>query len=219
MSEWTVINKVEANQPGTEVGLVTPLRVDVGDTVILGNVSETVSDSATMTVSGKSINTTPVVVGDITYPAGQAVIYTLAVTGSLAADRTVSILWNYTTQTGDVRKVRQYILLRPHHVATGGVTAFGGGTITQLTTAPAAALYPGLYDINTAGGAFTVLLQQVAGEWIFLDAANTTATNNLTIGTSSQTFNGSTGPLVMDGSVGVCRVYASAGGTAFKVVV
>lgn len=213
------ISAIEANQPGVEVGLVTPLRVDTGDTVVIGDVTITPSDSSTMTVSAASMNSSPVVIGTTEYPTSTVVLYTLTVTGSIAKDRQVSLSFAYTTQTGDQRIVVQHLTLKPNFTATGGVAVYGGGSIEVLTTAPSAALYPGLYDVNTSGGVFTVLLREVKGDWHFLDAANTTATNNLTIGTAGQTFNGAAGPLVMDGNVGVCRVYNVSGGTAYKVVV
>lgn len=213
------IPNVQVTQPGVEVAVVTPLRVDAGDTVVIGNVTITPSDTSTMSVSAASMTTTDTDIGGTIYPAGQAVTYTLTVTGTLAKDRQASIRFDYTTQTGDERIVSQPILLVPKFTATGGVAVFGGGLIESLATAPASALYPGHYDIDTSSGPFTVLLREVKGEWLFLDPLDTTTTNNLTIGTSSQTFNGQTGPLVMDGEVLACRVYNVAGGSAFKVTI
>ena len=218
MSDIAIPN-VQVTQPGVEVAVVTPLRVDAGDTVVIGTVTITPSDASTMSVSSAAMTAVDTDIGGTIYPAGQAVSYTLTVTGALTRNREASLKFEYTTQTGDERIVTQPITLVPSFTATGGVAVFGGGLIESLAAAPALALYPGHYDIDTSGAAFTVLLRQVKGEWLFLDPLDTTATNNLTIGTASQTFNGQTGPLVMDGEVLACRVYNVAGGSAFKVTI
>lgn len=207
---------IELVSQGTEYQAMTPLRVDSGDTVVVGNVTATSSHSDT-TVSSMAINSAAVAIGGAEYPAGTVVQYTLTTTAIVTQDRQSYVDFSYTTQSGDVRKVRETITVKPHFAASGGTAVYGGGQITSLTTAPAAALYPGVYDIDTSGGAFTVELRQVKGVWLFLDPLGTTADDNLTIGTSSQTFNGSTGALVWDGSAREVRVYNTAGSTAFKV--
>ena len=207
---------IELVSQGTEYQAMTPLRVDAGDTVVIGNVTSSSSHSDT-TVSSAAINSAPVTIGGAEYPTGTVVQYTLATTAIVTQDRQSYVDFSYTTQSGDIRKVRETIVVKPHFATSGGTAVFGGGQVTALTSAPAAALYPGIYDIDTASAAFTVLLRQVKGVWLFLDPTGSTATNNLTIGTSGQTFNGSTGPLVWDGSHKEVRVYNAAGSTAYKV--
>lgn len=207
---------IELVSEGTEYQAMTPLRVDSGDTVVVGNVTATSSHSDT-TVSSMAINSAPVTIGGAEYPTGTVVQYTLTTTAIVTQDRQSYVDFGYTTQSGDIRKVRETITVKPYFAASGGTAVYGGGLVTSLTSAPAAALYPGVYDIDTSGGAFTVELRQVKGVWLFLDPTNSTDTNNLTIGTSSQTFNGSTGPLIWDGSHKEVRVFNAAGSTAFKV--
>jgi hypothetical protein len=218
MSDRLDLPNVELNQPGVEVGCITPLKVDPGDSVLIGDVTITPSDASTMTVSAAVMNTVAVDVGGAQYAPGQAVSYTLTVTGSITKDRTVFIEFAYTTSTGDERIVSQEVLLKPKFTATGGLAVFlSGGLIESVATAPAEALYPGHYDVDTSGGPFTVLLREVAGEWLFFDPLKTTAANNLTVGTAAQTFNGVVGPFVIDGKNENCRVYSLSGGPAFKV--
>lgn len=207
---------IELVSQGTEYQAMTPLRVDSGDTVVVGNVTATSSHSDT-TVSSMAINSAAVTIEGAEYPAGTVVQYTLATTAIVTSDRKSYVDFAYTTQSGDVRKVRETITVKPHFAADGGTAVYGGGQVTSLTSAPAAALYPGVYDLDTSGGAFTVLLRQVKGVWLFLDPTGSTATNNLTIGTSSQTFNGTTGPLTWDGSHKEVRLINTAASTAFKV--
>lgn len=207
---------IELTSQGTEYQAMTPLRVDAGDTVVVGNVTATSSHSD-VTATVVAINAAAVTIGGAEYPAGTVAQYTLATTAVVAKDRESYVDFTYTTQSGDVRKVRETITVKPHFAVTGGTAVYGGGQVTSLTTAPAAALYPGIYDVDTSGGAFTVELRQVKGVWLFLDPTGSTASDNLTIGTSGQTFNGTAGPLTWDGSAKEVRVYNTGGSTAYKV--
>ena len=210
------ITPIEVTSPGVEAEAVTPLRVDSGDTVAIGDVTITESDDSTLAVSSAVMNASAVTVAGVEYPANTCVQYTLTITGTVRNSVMKHVDFVYTTTAGDERTVRQQFKLLPHFESAGGVLAYGSGTVTTLSSAPVAALYPGIYDVDTAAGAFTVSLRQVRGVWRFLDPSNATAANNFTIGTTSQTFNSSTGPLIFDGSHLELLVYNVDGTVNYK---
>lgn len=207
---------IEITNSGTEYTALTPLRVDTGDTVLVANVAVASSHTDT-TVSGLAMNAAAVTIDGIEYPANTVATYNVATTASVTRDRKTYLTFTYTTQTGDVRKARDTITVKPHFAVLGGTAVYGAGLVTALTAAPAEAVYPGIYHLDASGGAFTVLLRQVRGMWLFLDPTGTAATNNVSVGTSGQTFNGTAGPLTIDGSHKEVRVINLAATAAYRV--
>ena len=207
---------IEITAQGTEVQAMTPLRIDAGDTVSIGNVSIASSHTDT-TTSAATMNAAPVTIDGVEYLANTVVTYTLATTAQVTSDRETFLTFTYTTASGDIRKVRETITVKPHFAAIGGTAVYGAGLITALTAAPAQAVYPGIYHLDATGGVFTVLLQQVRGMWLFLDPTGTTASNNVSVGTGAQTFNGTAGPLTINGSHKEVRVINLAATNAYRV--
>lgn len=207
--------------PGVVKHAWTALELDAGDSLTVGQLgTPEVSPGGTVAVSELALNAAPIVDGFLEFAAGTAVVYKLTLTqgGSLPTEG--HIIFPYSTNGGDQRRIKQPLqFFDAFATQSGGSLGFTGGGLLLLAAAPPAPLWPAKYVIDASGGSFVMELQEAPGEWLVLDPLHTAAINNVTIGTALQTFNGEAGPLVLDWATAAVRILNLDGGSDFEVIV
>lgn len=225
----------------TQLGVLksVPMGFDLasGDTLAglsPPNWTVTVSDPALLSVTNVTLGAVEQEINYATYAASQWVSFDLSAL-AVPADGTAveHILFSWVSTNGVKRTERVDVVIAASELIAeilgteaaqlGMVTAGEGGGSTTLTVAVLDAndnsLEPGRYVVDTSGGPISAVLTSDAGEWVFYDPNGTTATNNLTISSGSDTFNGAAGPLVYDGGAASIVVARATGATDMAVTV
>lgn len=96
--------------PGRENGLRIGLRIPVGETVSIGNVSYTRSET-TFSVLNLAVNSSPVSIDGVTYAAGRALQFDLSVPSAITP-RTAYIDFSYTTSGNTIRVDRLHLIIQ-----------------------------------------------------------------------------------------------------------
>lgn len=214
-------------------GLSVPAGDEIDD---ISDVTLSSTDAGLIQISNAALNASTWSIAGKSFAAGQAVQFDLAaIDDGSGSPESHKVFADWTSLAGNRRKDYMPLIVSPYSIAIAEDLA--EALVTQLLplsadvaelirqenpvvldAAPSAAQSPSAFVLDSSGGAFTVLLEQTIGTWRFYDVDGSTATNSVTIGTSGQTFNGETGPLVLDAGIGMVEIINTAGSTAFSVL-